>query len=214
LAAEAVVTSETESCLRLFVVEDVVEQLLQVTLADAIDFLAGEKVSYALIGGLAASLRGEPRVTADVDLVIGTDVDGALHLLQVLEGSPFAPLFAGVEEVVSQAFILPLLHRTTAVKVDLAIGLSGFEQQLLRRATLVDLAGQAIRLATAEDLLVMKLLAGRPRDLQDATGIVMVQGDSLDWEYCRKTDQELGQAIDVDLSTQVEQLRIDHGCSD
>ncbi len=136
------------------------DRLLQATLADAIDLLASEEIPYALIGGLAASLRGEPRVTADVDLVIGTDIKGALHLLQVLEQSSFAPLFAGVEEVVSQAFILPLLHRMTMVKVDLAIGLSGFEKQLIERAMPINLAGQSVRLATAEDLLVMKLLAG------------------------------------------------------
>lgn len=98
------------------------EKLLQITLADAIDFLDAEHVSYALIGGLASSLRGEPRVTADVDLVIGSNVDGALQLIQSLEGSPFAPLFEGVEEVVSRAFILPLRHRTTAVKVDRIVG--------------------------------------------------------------------------------------------
>lgn len=187
------------------------DQLLQATLADAIDFLTDEKVSYALIGGLAASLRGEPRVTADVDLVIGTSVDGALRLLKSIEKSAFEPLFSGVEEVVSQAFILPLLHRTTAVKVDLSIGLSGFEQQLIQRATPVDLAGQAVRLATAEDLLVMKLLAGRPRDQQDAVGIVAVQGDSLDWEYCSQIAQELEQAVDINLTVHLERLRAGEG---
>jgi len=105
---------------------------------------------------------------------------------------------------------LPLLHRTTAVKVDLAIGLSGFEQQLIQRATVVDLAGQAVRLATAEDLLVMKLLAGRPRDQQDVRGIVTVQSDSLDWEYCLLTAREMEQAVDVDLVSQLERLKAEH----
>jgi len=188
-----------------------VDQLLQATLADAIDFLTEQKVAYALIGGLAASLRGEPRVTVDVDLVISADVEGALQLLKSIEKSPLTPLFEGVEDVVCQAFILPLLHRTTAVKVDLAIGLSGFEQQLIQRATLVDLAGQAVRLATAEDLLVMKLLAGRPRDHQDAAGIVVVQGNSLDWEYCYQIARELGQAVDLNLIGYLDRLRAGHG---
>ena len=73
-------------------------------------------------------------MTADVDVVVGTDVEGALRLLEVLDDSSFTPLFDGVEEVVTQAFILPLRHRATHVKVDLAIGLSGFEQQLIRRS--------------------------------------------------------------------------------
>ncbi|MCG8449419.1 MAG: nucleotidyltransferase [Pirellulales bacterium] len=186
-----------------------VDRVLQETLSDAIDFLSTEKVSYALIGGLAASLRGEPRVTADVDFVIDTDVNGALELLKKIEKSPFVPLFAGVEDVVSQSFILPLRHRTTLVKVDLTIGLSGFERQLIQRATLVNVSGLAVRLITAEDLLIMKLLAGRPRDQQDATGIVVVQGDSLDWSYCQKIARELSQAVDIDLAVQLDRLRTD-----
>lgn len=95
---------------------------LQATLADAIRFLDHRQIPYALIGGLAASLQGEPRVTADVDVVIGATVEDALKLLHNLEGSPFEPLFPGVDEVVRQAFILPLRHRKTGVKVDLSIG--------------------------------------------------------------------------------------------
>lgn len=182
------------------------EKSLRSTLNDVADFLDREGVRYALIGGLAASLRGQPRATADVDLVIDTDVEGALKLIEALEGSSFKPLFEGVEEVVNQAFILPLSHRETSVKVDLSIGLSGFEQQLLERATLVELGKRHIPVVTAEDLLVMKLLAGRPRDQQDAMGIVMIQGGSLDLEYCRQIARDLGDAVGIDLVMQLEKI--------
>jgi hypothetical protein len=54
---------------------------LQTTLADAVEFLALEGIAYALIGGMAASLRGQTRATADVDLVIDADVSQALSLI-------------------------------------------------------------------------------------------------------------------------------------
>ena len=183
------------------------DQLLRTTLIDAVGLLTSEDLSYALVGGIAASIRGEPRATADVDFVIGTDVDGALGLMDALDETPFQTLLSDADEVVRRAFILPLRHRTTGVKVDMAIGLSGFEQQLIERAVPVDLAGETVRLTTAEDLLLMKLLAGRPRDLQDATGIVRVQGDSLDWDYCKKLADDLGRAVDMDLVTPLGRLR-------
>ncbi len=186
---------------------------LQTTLADAIRFLDHRQIPYALIGDLAASLQGEPRVTADVDAVIGTTVEDALKLLNNLEGSPFEPLFPGVDEVVRQAFILPLRHRKTGVKVDLSIGLSGFEQQLIERAERVTVAGESLRIATSEDLVVMKLLAGRPRDIQDAQGIAVVRGEQLDWAYCQKTAVELGTAVDQDLATQLRKLKAEFGPS-
>jgi hypothetical protein len=81
---------------------------LQTTLADAADFLVSEGIAYALIGGMAASLRGQTRTTADVDLVIDTKVSHALVLIKRLDGTMFRPLFDNVGEVVERSFILPL----------------------------------------------------------------------------------------------------------
>jgi predicted nucleotidyltransferase len=182
-------------------------ETLQTTLLDTVSFLNDQAIRYALIGGLAASIRGEPRVTADVDLVIAADLDRALRLVAVLKDGKFEPLFAQVEEVVQQALILPLRHRTTRVKVDLAIGLSGFERQLIERAADVEIDGLRIPVATAEDLLIMKALAARPRDDQDAIGLIIAQGENLDWEYCLKTAKQLGDTIGHDLSARIEALR-------
>lgn len=106
-----------------------VNEPLQITLADAVEFLNHHGISYALVGGLAASLRGQTRVTADVDMVLAIDLESALRLIDELSHSKFSLLFDGVAEVVQKSLILPVRHRETGVKVDLAIGLSGFEQQ-------------------------------------------------------------------------------------
>lgn len=59
----------------------------------------------------------------------------------------------------------------------------------------------------------MKLLAGRPRDIQDAQGIAVVRGEQLDWAYCQKTAVELGTAVDQDLAKQLQKLKADFGPS-
>lgn len=58
------------------------EAALWPTLADAAQVLETRGIRFALIGGLAVSLRGQPRMTVDVDLVILADVDQALRLAQ------------------------------------------------------------------------------------------------------------------------------------
>ena len=88
-----------------------VEQGLWLTLVDAIAVLELRSIKFALIGGLAVSLRGQPRMTFDVDLVILADIEQALQLARELSDTPFEPLFAGVEQVVSTSFILPVRHR-------------------------------------------------------------------------------------------------------
>jgi hypothetical protein len=180
---------------------------LETTLADAAELLDRESIAYALVGGLAASIRGQPRATADVDMVIDADVARALKLSEALERTTFRPLFPQVSEVIERSLILPLRHRSTTVKVDLAIGLSGFEQQAIGRAERFDISGCAISLATAEDLIVMKVLAGRPQDEQDVRGIVVAQGNRLDWDYCLTSAKALGEAIGQDLVGPIRALR-------
>ena len=130
-----------------------------------------------------------------------------MKLVDVLSDSRFRPLFEDVTDVVSTAFLLPLRHRTTNIKVDIAIGLSGFERQTVERAETMSLGGTLVAVATAEDILIMKILAGRPQDEQDLHGIVMAQGEHLDWAYCLSLAGELEKALDQDLVSRVSALR-------
>jgi hypothetical protein len=185
-----------------------VHDVLRNTLADAAAFLTAHSIPFAVIGGIAASIRGEPRLTADVDAVIEVEVEGALRLLAAAGPSaPFEPLFPDAAEVVKTALILPLRHRRTRIRVDLALGLTGFERRLIQRASREDLGGFQVPVATAEDLLLMKVLAGRPRDLEDAKNIVSRRGSGLDWPYVLETGKQLQEALGLDLLPQLLALR-------
>ena len=104
-----------------------------------------------LIGGLAISARGLPRATADIDLVVAIDVQRALELVDALKSSSFQPLFRDVQEVIERSYILPLLHRIATVKVDLSIGITGFERQVITRADVQNVLGTEVAVASAED---------------------------------------------------------------
>ena len=185
------------------------EAALWPTLADAVAVLEARGMRCALIGGLAVSLRGQPRMTVDVDLVVLATVEEALQLVHELDGTCFAPLFPGVEEVVTKSFILPLRHRSTGIRVDLAIGMSGFEQRAVHRATPVTIGGTRIPVVSIEDLLVMKALAGRPQDDQDIRGLVAAQRDVIDWSACLELAEKLGEAADLDIVSRLRAARID-----
>jgi len=186
-----------------------VENAVQTTLADAAELLRDRSIPFAVIGGVAVSVRGEPRFTADVDAVVGCDVNGALDLLRDLETTAFQPLFADVEEVVRSALILPLRHRATRTALDLALGMTGFEKQVIARAEPVALGGVTVPVATAEDLILMKLLAGRPRDAEDTARIVARQGSRLDWSYLFEQGAGLGEVVGQDLERELTALRRD-----
>lgn len=146
-------------------------------------------------------------MTVDVDLVVHADVADALGLVSELSQTTFDPLFPGVEEVVTKTFILPLRHRRTGIRVDLAIGISGFERNAISRATRMAIGAANVPVVTIEDLLVMKALAGRPQDEEDIRGIVALHNDSIDWERCLGTAGDLGRAIDIDIACRLEAAR-------
>lgn len=163
------------------------------------EFLVGQEINYALIGGLAVSVRGEPRATLDVDAVLDCDVDRALALLGALRSSPLKPYFDGVEEVVRTGLLLPLEHIETGIRIDLSIGMSGFDKQVVANASRTSLGGREIMVASSEYLVVMKQLAGRPRDLDDIEGILIRQGGNFDWGLTLRIAAELSAAVDDDL---------------
>lgn len=183
------------------------EPALWPTLADAARLFDARDIKFALIGGLAVSLRGQPRMTVDVDLVILSDVDRALFLVGELAATPFEPLFPGVEEVVAHSYILPLRHRTTGIRVDVAIGTSGFERQAVGRAESVSIGEVSVPVVVVEDLLVMKALAGRPQDEQDMRGLIAAHGAAIDWNGCLSLAGQLGAAVGIDVVGRLEAAR-------
>ncbi|MBA7643098.1 hypothetical protein ES703_50809 [subsurface metagenome] len=177
------------------------------TLVDIIEMLRKKKIRFTVIGGLAVSWRGEPRATGDVDIVVDIDVIQAVALKNELNQTPFCPLFPGVAEVIKSSLILPLIHKDTKVTVDLSLGLSGFEKQLIMRATDIELEGHFIPVATAEDLILMKLCAGRQRDMDDISRLVKLRGKDLDWEYLIKIGRELQRALAQDIIPELEKFK-------
>ena len=169
--------------------------------------LEARQFRYALIGGLAASIRGRIRATEDLDLILLCSLDEGLELVESLRQSRFSALLDDYEEVARSALLLPLIDQDSGIQLDLAIGLSGFEQEIVERADPMMIGDNEIFVATAEDLLVLKMLAGRPQDLQDVMGIVEVQADRLDWQYCLAAATRLEKAISIDLVRQIERLR-------
>jgi hypothetical protein len=71
----------------------------------------------------------------------------------------------------------------TGVRIDIVLAGLPYEESAIRRSVAVTVAGKAVRLCTAEDLIVHKLASERPRDLEDVEGIIARQGTSLDRGY-------------------------------
>ena len=142
-----------------------------------------------VIGGQAVLLYGEPRLTRDIDVTLGVGTDRLPTVLHLLEEIPLRPLPEDPETFVGQTMVLPALHDATGVRVDLVFSWTQFERQALARARFVTLGGESVPFASPEDVVILKIFAGRPRDLEDVASIVQNQND-LDRTYIRRWLQE------------------------
>lgn len=84
------------------------------------------------------------------------------------------------------------------VRVDLIFGLLPFEEEAVRRAVRVEAAGRTIRVCTAEDLILMKIISDRPRDLDDARAIVRRRLAALDLAYLELRVEEMASLMERD----------------
>lgn len=137
---------------------------------------------YCFIGGLAVLRWGEPRETVDVDLTLLTGFSGEDRFISVLleafEGRiADAAAFAHANRVL-------LLRAASGVGLDIALGGLPFEESVVARAsTFAYPPDIPLRTCSAEDLLVLKAFADRPKDWMDIEGIIVRQSPDLDWSY-------------------------------
>ena len=146
---------------------------------------------------------GEPRTTLDVDMTLltgwGSEEPYVTALLERFRSrTPGGFEFAMEHRVI-------LVRATNGCDVDIALGALPFEAEMVRRATREEYApGLCLPCCTAEDLFVMKVFAGRPRDWLDAESIVLRQ-THLDRPYMlhhlsalfalKESPQELERAV-------------------
>lgn len=172
--------------------------------------LRGRQLPFMLIGGQAVLLHGQPRLTEDIDITLGVD-PSQLHVLEdVCDALGLQPLPQDVPAFVRETFVLPVRDVVTAIRVDFIFSTTPYERQAIGRAVPVTLGGVVIPFASAEDLIIHKLFAGRPRDLEDATGVVRRQGQRLDWAYVELWAREFATVPGrEDLPERVASLRED-----
>ncbi len=165
--------------------------------------LERRQISATLVGGLALPIWNYPRSTQDIDLLLLVNDDQ--ELLRICEALDCRPrrqpaiLELGSIRVLQTEFIPPDEH--VEIDVDFLIGQSDFHTSLAGRAIHIEYAGldSTIRVATCEDLILLKLLSARLIDLADCQRLIELNPE-LDWDYLNdwagrlQLDQELRRA--------------------
>ena len=159
--------------------------------------LEQRQIPYMVIGGQTVLIYGEPRLTRDIDVTLGVGPERLTELLAFAEASGWRLLVEEPQEFVQRTMVLPLIHPGSGIRIDFIFSHSAYEQQAMERVRRVEIGKAAVRFAAAEDVIVHKIIAGRPTDLDDVRSILLKNSD-LDRGYIRKWlaefDRSLGES--------------------
>jgi len=149
-----------------------------------------------IIGGVAASILGQPRLTADVDAMMLLSVDELPRLIEVATEEGFVPRISDAEEFARLHRVLLLHHPESGINIDITLGILPFEVEAVERSVLYQTQSIAIRLPTPEDLIIMKAVAHRAKDLEDIKSLI-ANNSNLDKARIEYSVRGFGQALEM-----------------
>jgi hypothetical protein len=170
-------------------------------LVDVVGFLVTHNVDYAVIGALAASVHGVVRASIDADAVLSVDTRKVAHLESALKA-------AGLRTELTRGDLedpIPGLLKVSdsfGNRVDLLLGLRGMESQAFSRVIEIPFQGSTLKFIGGEDFIAMKVFAGGPMDLVDATRAISAGRHSLNFDLIRRLANGYGR----DASESLERL--------
>jgi Nucleotidyl transferase of unknown function (DUF2204) len=151
-------------------------------------------IDYAIVGGIANAVWGEPRATIDVDVTVSVPEEDLSRTIPTI-GARFRPAVSDPVLFVRQTRVLPL-DTPDGVRIDVIFAVLPFELEAIQRAARVAIAGRTVHVVTAEDLVLMKIISERPRDVADAEAIVRRRARELDRGYLEPRVRELATALE------------------
>lgn len=132
------------------------------TVRKALRAMLGSEVPFSVIGATALAVRGLPRMSRDLDLVVLIDdADAAIDALQAAGLTAATPTHDG-------SFVDPATH----VEVDLLVASGDPEATVIDQARPALVFGASAPVASLEHLLLLYLYSTQPKHLGDFASIV------------------------------------------
>lgn len=153
---------------------------------------------YAIGGAVAVSFWGVPRTTQDADCLVAVPAVAYQRLTDALNARGFRVEQTSGPQPVTVVALLEQVRRDKfmtlscrATSVELFVPVVPLQQMILERAVVKMFHGRAIKVTTAEDLILLKMAFHRQKDLQDIKGLLHVQQGRLDLPYLRHWSTEM-----------------------
>lgn len=149
---------------------------------------------WYVFGAQAVVAYGVPRLSADVDVTLALASDAPERFAHDMQTAGFS-LRVIDPDFVRRTRVMPFVHLPTGMPLDVVLAGSGLEEEFLDRAVPTDVGGTHVPVIERSDLIIAKILAGRPKDLDDARALWRLHGTDMDAGRIHHTLQLLEEAL-------------------
>ena len=150
-------------------------------------------IPYMIIGGLANAIWGNPRATLDIDVTIWVLDDQIRKTISMLE-KRYTFMVEEPIDFIAKTRVLPVKDKEN-LRIDIIFGALPFEWHAIERSIDVKIGDGSIKFCTAEDLILLKILSERSKDMDDVRSILLFQKNNLDYSYLEPRIEELSDLL-------------------
>ncbi|HEY4181712.1 MAG TPA: nucleotidyl transferase AbiEii/AbiGii toxin family protein [Kofleriaceae bacterium] len=150
-----------------------------------------EHIRWYVFGAQAVNLHGFPRLTADLDLTVDLAELSPQRFVAALGKAGFQMRFTD-DGFIAATRVIPVTF--DGYQVDLVLAGTGIEQAFLDEVVIKRLGSVRVPVISREHLVVTKILASRPKDLEDVRELLAMR--ELDHEKVEGVLAVIEEALD------------------
>jgi len=169
------------------------------------EFCEEVSIKYAVIGGVAVITYDYQRTTKDIDITVLCNLEELKSIHDKFIQS-YLPVHDDSLNFFSRNFLLPVKDKITDIKIDVAAGLTIFDDTIIKRRIRTKLGKAEFYICTLEDLIIYKLFASRHLDLGDVEMLLIKNKNSLDKKYLFESAEKFKELEREDISENLQKL--------
>lgn len=160
-----------------------------------IKMLDKSNIPYMLSGSISSGFHGQPRATNDADIIIDPSQEQLTSFVSSLGPDYYINKEAAIQALNDNS-MFNIIDIQAGWKADLIIRKKrAYSKQEFSTRKNITLMGMSLWVLSPEDSILSKLEWSKGSESQtqfkDALGVIMVQWDSLDFDYMKKWAKEL-----------------------
>jgi hypothetical protein len=154
------------------------------------------KIDYMIVGSQAGLIDEEPGLIKNIEITLAVETDRWSEILNFSKELKLRVLADDPDDFTNKTKILTMMEIASGIRIDFIFSSSEYDRLAISRAVSVKFGKAAVRFASLEDLIIHKIIAGRPNDVEDVKSILS-RNFEYDKKYIKKWLGEFDKALDT-----------------